>query len=109
MSLIFVCTTQFLSDEALPYLVTKDKCLDREELDARNLITAPPEYYQVVADKYNDETWICETLALPELHPDFAESKILVFAEMPGGAVTALDVKNRGSDSRARVIDVSSS
>jgi hypothetical protein len=92
-------------DNARPLMLTKDDCMTRLELDGRNSSERPPSYYQVVADNYNSDT-VYVTKALPSLHDDFADQIVLRFQDLPGGSMTAEQVKNRLSDARAKLIPV---
>jgi hypothetical protein len=92
-------------DNARPLMLTKDDCMTRLELDARNSSKRSPSYYQVVAENYNSDT-VYVTKALPSLHDDFADQIVLRFQDLPGGSMTAEQVKNRLSDARAKLIPV---
>jgi hypothetical protein len=83
---------------------------EREEegplIDARNLDAHPPSYYAKVAEHYNSN----ELFAMykwPEVHEEFSEIKLLDVLDMPGGLITAEEVKTRLSDSLAKLIVVS--
>jgi hypothetical protein len=80
--------------------------LDREELDARNSDQQPETYDEVVARLYNDIDNVFFTESLPELHSDFAECMSLDFDDMPGGAITADDVKKKIGESRVKLMQV---
>jgi hypothetical protein len=95
------------SDEARELLAKNDQVMTREELDARNSDARPPTYFEKVAELYNSDTLYISS-ALPELHSTFADSIILAFDEMPGGAITADDAKTRLGEARAKMISVSS-
>jgi hypothetical protein len=45
--------------------------------------------------------------ALPELHSTFADSMVLSFDEMPGGAIATDEAKTRLGEARAKIILVS--
>jgi hypothetical protein len=96
-----------LDDDVLELLKTSSDCMTRPELDARNSQERPPLYWQTIADKYNSDE-IYDSYALPEIHSRFAESIELKFSDMPGGAMTADDVKWRLGEARAKMIAVSS-
>jgi hypothetical protein len=101
---LYHCT---VDDEVIVLLRNKENVLTREELDARNSAERPQTYYQKVADLYNsDKVYITD--CLPDLHSMFADPIELRFDEMPGGALTADDVKARLGDARAKMIMVSS-
>jgi hypothetical protein len=95
------------SDEARQLLIRNDQVMTREELDARNSDARPPTYFEKVAELYNSDILYISS-ALPELHSTFAESMVLSFDEMPGGAITADDAKTRLGEARAKMISVSS-
>jgi hypothetical protein len=75
-------------------------------LDARNSDARPPTYYEKVAELYNSDIMYV-SCALPELHSTFADSMVLSFDEMPGGAITADEAKTRLGEARAKMISVS--
>ena len=52
------------------YLKVQD-VLTREELDARNSDSAGKDFHDLVAAKFNDETWVPQTSAKPDLHSFF--------------------------------------
>ena len=87
-------------------LVEQNRCLTREELDARNCEDRPSSYYQLVADLYNAEWYNPKTAADPDLHDLFRTQISLPFSEMPGGRMTPEDVKNRFCDCRGKLIQV---
>jgi hypothetical protein len=92
-------------DNARPLMLTKDDYMTQLELDGRNSSKRPPSYYQVIADNYNSDT-VYVTKALPSLHDDFADQFVLRFQDLPGGSMTAEQVKNCLSDARAKLIPV---
>jgi hypothetical protein len=101
---LYHCT---VDDEVIVLLRNKENVLTREELDARNSAERPQTYYQKVADLYNSNK-VYITDCLPDLHSMFADPIELRFDDMPGGALTADDVKARLGDARAKMIMVSS-
>ena len=46
----------------------------REELDGRNS-SLYKDFYEKVADRFNEKEWIPNSLVLPNLHEDFKRSK----------------------------------
>jgi hypothetical protein len=95
-----------LDDDVLELLKTSSECLTRPELDARNSAERPKLYWQRIADKYNsDKVYVSHSL--PELHSMFAERIDLKFEDMPGGSMSADDVKWRLGEARAKMISVS--
>jgi hypothetical protein len=52
------------------YLKVQD-VLTRQELDARNSDSAGKDFHDLVAAKFNDETWVPQTSAKPDLHSFF--------------------------------------
>jgi hypothetical protein len=78
----------------------------KDQIDARNLESHPPSYYAKVAEYYNSGE-IFATYKWPEVADDFAEMKLLDFEDMPGGKITAEEVKTRLADTRAKLIVVS--
>ena len=93
-------------DRALEAIRNKDLCLDRQQLDARNSDVRPATFEEVVASLYNDERVEFFTECLPDLHITFAEPIDLHFQYMPGGEITAEDVKKKVGDARAKLIQV---
>jgi len=94
-------------DDARQALFSKDNCLERDELDAGHSAERPPTYEEAVALVYNNRDYVFCTEALPNLHENFSEPIELIFSEMPGGAITAEDVKARIGDARAKLIQAS--
>lgn len=104
---LYLCSVQ---DEAIEALKVRSDCLDKDELDAgQNHSDRPKTFEEIVADLYNDVSFVAITEALPDLHTDFAEPIALTFRDMPGGKITAETVKSRMSDARAKVLQVSHS
>ena len=93
-------------DEALAALRDRDRVMDREELDARNSDQRPETYEEVVARVYNDPDIVFYTEVLPDLHADFADCTSLEFAEMPGGNISAEDVKKKIGEARVNLMQV---
>jgi hypothetical protein len=75
-------------------------------LDARKHKERPTTFYEIVAEDFNDEDVVFYTECLPELHHVFAHEIELKFSKMPGGSITAEDVKIRFSSCRANLIHV---
>jgi hypothetical protein len=93
-------------DQARRAILAKDNCLVRDELDARNLDMCPETFEAVVARLYNDPDIEFSTETMPELHAAFAMPINLDFFLMPGGKITAEDVKEKYGDARAKLIQV---
>jgi len=96
-------------DRARQALMNKDRTKDRDELDcgAGHSEERPLTLEEVVAELYNDDSVVLTTESLPGLHQLFAEPMVLKFSEMPGGEMTAEDVKARMGDARGKVVQVS--
>jgi hypothetical protein len=47
--------------------------LNREQLDARNTASPQADFHDLVVAKVNDESWVPDTMAIPDLHSTFAE------------------------------------
>jgi hypothetical protein len=78
-----------MSNEARPYILTKDDVFnDRLEMDGRNSAKRPPTWHEKIAECYNSPREYV-SLELPDLHID-----------MPGGPITAAQVKIRMGDAR---------
>jgi hypothetical protein len=90
-------------DKVRPFLLNKDNTMNRLEVDGRNNEERPPTWHEAIVEMYNS-TKVYVTLALPELHDEFAEPRTLRFVDLPGGAVTVQDVKSRLADARAKLI-----
>jgi hypothetical protein len=95
-----------VNDQARRAILAKDNCLVRDELDARNLDMCPETFEAVVARLYNDPDIEFSTETMPELHAAFAMPINLDFFLMPGGKITAEDVKEKYGDARAKLIQV---
>ena len=100
---LYMC---FCRDEARAALLAKDDSLDRPALDARNNDARPLNFYDTVAELFNDPDLTLTTEALPDLHTAFKDPISLRFADMPGGAITGEEVKRRFADARAKLIQV---
>ena len=92
-------------DSVIVLAKEKDNCMDRQVLDARNSSERPTEYYEEVANLFNSKR-VYVSYSLPDVHESFATCKLLKFEDMPGGAITAADVKARLGDARARMIAI---
>jgi hypothetical protein len=102
---LYLCT---IEDDALEAVKVKHDCDDRDVLDAgRNHDEAPMTFEEIVAELYNDDTFIPITESLPDLHYDFSEPIALPFDEMPGGKITPEQVKSRMAEARAKLLQVS--
>lgn len=95
-----------VEDEAMVALRSRDDVMERDELDARNHINRPDTCDEVVARRHNDPDFVPSTVALPDLHEAFAEPILLPFNEMPGGALTASEVKKKITECRAKLMQV---
>ena len=93
-------------DSARTALLTKDDALSREGLDARRSVVRPKTYFEIVAELYNNEDKTFVTDVLPDLHQNFADPIVLEKEDMPGGDVSAEEVKRRFADARAKLIKV---
>lgn len=69
----------FLSDQAKPHMQSIQECFTRQQLDARNSDVAPKDYFDIVADVFNDAQWIPRTKAYPDLHPELADPRDVPF------------------------------
>ena len=56
-----------------------------------------------LADKFNDKDWVPCSLTLPEVHDDFAESKLLGLAVQP---VDAEHLQKKLSDAHCKMVKV---
>jgi hypothetical protein len=92
-------------DEVKTLLRQHARVLSRTELDGRNSTERPPTIYEAVARLYNSDKMYV-SYSLPDLHSSFADSQVLSFDEMPGGAITAEDAKARLGDARAKMISI---
>ncbi|CAB9500194.1 hypothetical protein SEMRO_78_G042290.1 [Seminavis robusta] len=69
------------------------QCLDHEEFDARNSDQRPPNFWEALAAKYNnDDSWITETEVLPDLQEDFSIVHEIYLTDVPS-PVTAEKVE----------------
>lgn len=94
-------------DKALEAMKTKDRVFERDELDARNSEDRPETYEATVAKLYNDPDIEFYTEAMPALHEFYEESLYLDFNIMPGGEISAEDVKKKIGDAHAKLMQVS--
>jgi hypothetical protein len=92
-----------IDDEARTSLLQKDDCMNRAELDGRNHAERPDDWYAKTAELYNSKK-IYVTLALRDLHIDYAYTRQLRFQDLPGGPITEADVKTKLAESRAKLI-----
>lgn len=60
--------------------------MTRSQLDARNSEVRLTDFYDLIVSKFNDDNWVPKSIALPDLHSDFAEEK-----EWPKRQVYTLD------------------
>jgi hypothetical protein len=74
----------------------------RQELDGRNS-GLYADFYDTAADKFNDQNWVPSSLSLPDVHPDFAESKLLNLTVTP---VSGEQLKKKLSDARYKMVKV---
>ena len=92
-----------LIDDKLRLELTKAFTVkSREELDGRNS-GIYKSYYEQAAEKFNDSEWIPSSLSLPDLHDDFAESKMLILNVMP---ITAEVFQRKLEDARYKMVKV---
>ena len=94
------------TDRARRALRTKDDPMDRQSMEGRKNDDRPMTFYEVVAEDFNNGKIVFTTESLPELSYVFAQPISLYFHDMPGGAITADDVKSRFSACRANLIHV---
>jgi hypothetical protein len=92
-----------IDDEARSSLLQKDCCMNRAELDGRNHVERPDNWYAKTAELYNSKK-IYATLALWDLHIDFVYNRQLRFQDLPGGPITEADVKTKLAESHAKLI-----
>ena len=63
-------------DDVILRLKENDRCMRKEELDARNLEQRPKIYYEKTTELYNSDK-VYATTSVPNLHSSFAKSRIL--------------------------------
>ena len=90
-------------------LLRKDDVKTRADLDVGDSAERPETHEEAIARICNDDTCDLFTEAIPTLHALFNEPIELRFSDMPGGAVTAEDVKMRMGDARAKLVHASAS
>jgi hypothetical protein len=61
-----------IDDRSRPFMVAKDDCMDRLELDGRNSEERPPTWYEKIAELYNDPANVYVMSAIPDLDEYFA-------------------------------------
>jgi hypothetical protein len=92
-----------IDDEARPFLLVKDDCMERDELDGRNHEERPPTWHEKIVELYNsDKVYVTDVLS--DLHEDFTFQRTLRIADMPGCPITMQDAKSRLADARAKLI-----
>ncbi len=64
----------FSEDEFRAGFLTKDDALTREELDAYNTVSAKPDYWELVMQKYNDRNYRPTSICLLDWHEIFTDS-----------------------------------
>ena len=74
----------------------------REELDGRNSGLFS-NFYENAAKKFNNADWVPQSLCLPELHDDFAQSKDLGLTVTP---VTPEQFQKKLTDARCKMVKV---
>ena len=95
-----------IDDESRTALLNHDKCMERDELDARNNGERPETYPEVVCRLYNDTLKTITSEILPELHADFAEQMILCCDDLAGGELTVEECKKKIGDLKAKTTQV---
>ena len=94
-------------ERARQALIDSRRVMDRAQLDAGAAHEdSPATFEETVAALYNDASLVFHTERLPDLHDDFREVIVLRFEDMPGGTISADEVKARYGDSRAKLIKV---
>ena len=91
-----------IDDELRAALTQAFTVKTREELDGRNSGMFKS-YYEQAAKKFNNKDWVPASLSLPDLHDDFAESKMLVLNVMP---ITPEFFQRKFADARYKMIKV---
>jgi hypothetical protein len=75
---------------------------DRAELDARNSAERPKNFYELAADKYNDQDYHPVTTTYPNLHDDFRWGIELHASDAP--TATPSKIKEKLADVRAKLV-----
>lgn len=75
----------------------------RQELDGRNNQGLYRNFYDELAEKFNDKTWVPVSLALPNLHEAFTESKPL---PLTVSDATGEQLKKKLTDARYKMVKV---
>ena len=70
-----------LSDKAKPHMVTSQEILSHQQLDARNSVARDKDYFEIVADVFNDLDYTPTLVPAPSLHPEFELSRELPLKE----------------------------
>ncbi len=66
-----------LSDEAIGHLHASQEVFTRAELDARNSVARVVDYFEAVANVFNQPDFVAITKALPGLHPELDVSRTI--------------------------------
>jgi hypothetical protein len=82
----------------------KDDVLSRMEVDSRNNIARPKDFYELAADLFNDPSFNPTTKIYSDLHDDFNRSIELLYINAP--RVTPQKIKEKMADIRAKLVIV---
>lgn len=82
-----------------------NQVLNRTELDARNSIVRPPDFFELAAELFNDSGFNPETNIYSELHEDF-NYPIKLFHKDAPTPTTPQKIKEKIADIRARLVVV---
>jgi hypothetical protein len=102
---LYCCMTL---DEVKVQMADQFRVLDKDQLSARNSDVRPPNYFELLADKWNDASLNFTTERLPELHSNLADPILLSFEDMPG-KTNPEQIKRKVAGSRASLAQVSTS
>eukprot|EP00797_Seminavis_robusta_P033134 Sro760_g198310.2 (404) ;mRNA; r:6027-7238 len=88
-------------DDVRKYLIEEGSVLERQELDARNSDDRPMTFFEALANKYNDDFWVANSEAMPDLHPDFTIEHDIYSTDCPG-KVTADFIKKQWNQAKLK-------
>jgi len=63
----------FQDDAIVEAYKVSQEVMTRQELDARNSTQRDDNFYELVVAKFNDESWVPKSMAVPNLHEDYSE------------------------------------
>jgi hypothetical protein len=94
----------FQDDAVVQAYKLSQEVWNRQQLDARNSTQRQPNFYDLIVAKFNDESWVPKSMALPDLHEDFAEE--MEWPKRPEYTLTEAKTKEVFAWFKARITDI---